>query len=160
MTDLTIEEATIEDADALAEVYRRAYAENRRLGFPASAESATAETVAAWIESCRVEVARLDGDLAGGVRLEVTDPDRVKLSRLAVDEPHKGEGIGGALLDHAEALVREWGHSTIWLTTPEEHPFLPAIYRDRGYEVTGPYPLEYRDYDEVVMEKRLREDCC
>lgn len=151
-----IRPATTEDAAGLAAVYRSAYRENRELGFPAKAEHATAERVAEWIETARVSVAVVDGEVVGGVRLEATDDDRVKLSRLAVHEDWKGQGIGRALLDHAEDLVREWGHGTIWLTTPAAHPFLPDLYGRRGYDVTGPYTLPYRDYDEVVMEKRLR----
>lgn len=155
MTEPEIRSATLEDADALAAVYRSAYAENRRLGFPAKAEHATVEDVTEWIETTRVYVATVDGSVVGGVRLEATGEDRVKLSRLAVDEDWKGDGIGSTLLDHAEAAVRECGYGTLWLTTPPEHPFLTDLYRSRGYEVTGDYPLEYRDYDEVVLEKSL-----
>ncbi|MFC4407592.1 GNAT family N-acetyltransferase [Haloarchaeobius iranensis] len=153
MAEPAIRAATVEDADTLAAVYRTAYRENRRLGFPAKAESATAETVTGWIREHHVLVATVDGEVVGGVRLSATDPDRVKLSRLAVHEDRKGEGIGSALVDAAEAWVRETGRETVWLTTPDEHPFLPEFYRSRGYEKTGDYPLEYRDYDEIRMEK-------
>lgn len=156
MTDVAIREASVVDAKALAAVYRSAYAENRRLGFPTKAASATADTVAGWMEDSSLSVAEFEDEIVWGVRLEVTDPDRVKLSRLGVHERWKGEGIGGQLLGHAETVVRDWGHAIVWLTTPEEHPYLPALYRDRGYEKTGNYPLEYREYDEIVMEKRLR----
>jgi GNAT superfamily N-acetyltransferase len=79
----------------------------------------------------------------------------VKLSRVAVQDDWTGEGVGGALLDHVEAAAREEGHDVVWLTTPPGHPFLPDLYRGRGYEVTDEYPLSYRDYDEVVVEKPL-----
>jgi GNAT superfamily N-acetyltransferase len=97
-------------------------------------------------------------EVIGGVRLEVTEPARVKLSRLAVHDDWKGEGVGSALVDHAETAAREWGHEVVWLTTPPAHPFLPDFYRDRGYERTGDYPLEYRDYDEAVYERRVVDD--
>lgn len=155
MTDVQFRPATAADADPLATVYRSAYRQNRELGFPAKAESATGSQVSEWIAENRVYVATVDDEVVGGVRLEATDPDRVKLSRLAVHEDWKGQGVGSGLLDHAEDAVREWGYATVWLTTPEDHPFLPDLYRDRGYAVTGEYPLEYRDYDEVVIEKRL-----
>jgi len=155
MTDVVIREATVADADALAAVYRSAYSENQRLGFPTKAASATAETVVEWLRDGELFVAHVHEEIVGGVRLEQTDEDRVKLSRLAVHDAWKGNGIGSELLDYAEMTVREWGCSTIWLSTPEEHPYLPDIYRDRGYEKTAPYPLEYRDYDEIVMEKQL-----
>jgi GNAT superfamily N-acetyltransferase len=64
--------------------------------------------------------------------------------------------IGGRLLDRARRLVRAWGHTTVRITTPEEHPCLPGFYRRRGYAVTRPYRFEFRDYDEVVVEKRVR----
>ncbi|ELZ02086.1 N-acetyltransferase GCN5 [Natrialba chahannaoensis JCM 10990] len=156
MIEVAIRGASVADAETLAEVYRSAYSENQRLGFPTKAASATSETVKNWVEDSRLFVAQMDDEIVGGVRLEVTDDDRIKLSRLAVHEEWKGKGIGGELLDYAEALVREWGHSTVWLTTPEEHPYLPALYRNRGYERTEPYPLEYREYDEIVMEKQIQ----
>lgn len=171
MTDPQIRAAAPADAAALAAVYRSAYRRNRELGFPAKAGSATREEVAAWIREHRVFVAEVapepaaDGRpvvdsgpgaaVVGGVRLEATAPDRLKLSRLGVHADWKGDGIGSELLAHAEAVARDDGYAAIWLTTPEEHPFLPDLYRARGYEKTGEYPLAYREYDEIVLEKRL-----
>ncbi|SFR97908.1 Predicted N-acetyltransferase YhbS [Halomicrobium zhouii] len=155
MSDPLIGCATPDDAPELAEVYHSAYARNRELGFPASAESVEVTEVADWIRDHRVFVARVDGDIVGGVRVTETDPDRVKISRFGVHEEWKGQGIGGRLLDHAEDAARADGYERVWLTTPGEHPFLPTLYRSRGYEETGDYPLDYRDYDEIVMEKRL-----
>jgi N-acetylglutamate synthase-like GNAT family acetyltransferase len=148
-------QATRDDADRLATVYRSAYAENRRLGYPASAGSVDVETVAEWIESCHVSVAVVDGTVVGGVRLEATGPDRVKLSRLGVHEEWKGEGIGGRLLERALSRVRTAGYETVWLTTPPDHPYLPEVYRRRGFVETDTYPLPDREYDEVVMEREL-----
>ena len=148
--------ASPEDAAGLAAVYRDAYAENRDLGFPAKAESATEAEVAGWVRDHRVLVAIADDRLVAGVRLEATDEGRTKLSRLGVRADRKDEGIGGRLLDAAEEAVAAWGHETVWLTTPEDHPYLPDLYRRRGYERTGRYPLDYRDYDEIVLEKRVR----
>lgn len=151
-----IRQATVEDATSLAAVYRSAYRENRELGFPAKAGSVTPPTVADWIRESRIYAARTGGEIVGGVRLELTENDRAKLSRLGVHEDCKGEGIGSELLDHAEKQAHERGYAAIWLTTPGEHPCLPAFYRRRGYEKTGEYPLEAREYDEIVMEKQLR----
>lgn len=151
---VTVREAEADDAARLAAVYRSAYAENRRLGFPARAGSATGTTVREWIREHRVYVAESDGTVVGGVRLERAD-DAAKLSRLGVAPDRQGEGVGSRLLERAEAAAREWGCAVVRLTTPPEHPTLPAFYRTRGYEQVEPYPLEYRDYDEVVMEKRL-----
>lgn len=155
MVEVEIRTATPADADRLATVYRSAYAENRRLGFPAKAGSATATDVEEWIREYHVSVAETGDGLVGGVRLERTDADHVTLSRLGVHEASKGAGVGGRLLEHAERLAREWGYGAVRLTTPEDHPTLPDWYRRRGYERIGDYPLAYRDYDEIRMEKRL-----
>lgn len=155
MESLTIREARSGDAEALAAVYRNAYRENRRLGFPASAESVTAGTVATWIEEHHVFVATVE-EVVGGVRLQESDSGVIKLSRLGVHEEWKGRGIGSELLAHGESVARSAGSLSIWLTTPEDHPYLPDLYRSRGYEKTGDYPLPNREYDEIVMEKQLR----
>ena len=155
MSEPSIGTASVADAGALTTVYHSAYAENRALGFPAKAESVERATVEAWIRRHTVLVATEAETVVGGVRLEETAPDRVKLSRLAVHEDWKGDGIGSALLDRAEAWARAAGHEEVWLTTPEAHPFLPDLYRDRGYEKRGDYPLEYREYDEIRLAKRL-----
>lgn len=155
MSNPRIRQASVEDAERLAAVYRNAYQENRRLGFPAKAESVTVDTVAEWIRAAHVFIGTVREDVVGGVRLEATDSDKVKLSRLGVHEEWKSQGIGSKLADFAEEWVRDAGYAIIWLTTPEEHPYLPEFYRDRGYETTGHYPLEYRDYNEIIMEKNV-----
>ncbi|GAA0224709.1 GNAT family N-acetyltransferase [Haladaptatus pallidirubidus] len=156
MTELQIRRAAPADAERLVSVYRSAYRENRELGFPTKAESVTANELSEWIQEYRVYVAEVEGELVASVRLEATDSERVKLSRLGVHEERKGKGIGSRLLEYAEEVVQNGDYSTIWLTTPEKHPFLPELYRRRGYEETGKYPLEYREYDEIVLEKRFR----
>jgi ribosomal protein S18 acetylase RimI-like enzyme len=153
MDDVRIREAITEDADALALTYRTAYRKNRELGFPAKAESATTEEVREWIRSHRVLVAETEETVIGGVRLEKIDDGTVTLSRLGVREGWKGMGVGSRLLERAEASARARGSETIRLTAPENHPFLVEFYRSRGYTVTGEYPLDHREYDEVVMEK-------
>ena len=154
MGDVTLREATPTDADALAAAYRSAYAENRDLGFPAKAGSADASTVREWIREQQVFVAETNEGVVGGVRLATGD-EAATISRLGVRERWKGEGIGSRLLERAEAAAREAGHATVRLTTPDEHPFLPEFYHSHGYEITGDYPLSFREYDEVVMEKSL-----
>jgi len=155
MSIVEIRRADKSDAAELAAVYRNAYRVNRKLGFPMQAESATKAEVAEWIQEYWMFVALVDNELVGGVRLAETDPRRVKLSRLGVREQQRGNGIGIRLLTHAENAMQKRGYGTIWLTTPGEHPYLPSYYRQRGYEKTGPYPLDYRSYDEIVMEKEL-----
>lgn len=158
MDELHIRPATTSDLEDLVTVYRSAYRENREIGFPAKAETASADDVQAWMDDDGVFVALLGDRILGAVRIEETAPERLKISRLGVHEDSKGRGIGSALLDHAEQHARDEGYETVWLTTPEAHPYLGAFYRDRGYVRTGDYPLDYREYDEVVMEKSISDE--
>lgn len=155
MTELEVRTAAVEDADELAAVYRSAYWENHELGIPAKAGSATTEIVADWIRDYHVLVAEQDGEIVAGIRLESTGPTHTTVGRFGVREDRKGEGIGSQLLERAESTARDRGDETVRLTTPPEHPFLVEFYRERGYEKTGEHPLDYRDYDEIVMEKSL-----
>jgi predicted N-acetyltransferase YhbS len=93
--------------------------------------------------------------MAGVTLREATDDAIVTLGRLGVRERWKGDGVGSQPLEHAERAAREAGYTAVRRTTPDEYPFLPEFYPAHGYETTGDYPLAYRDYDEVVMEKSL-----
>lgn len=152
-----IRQATPQDAERLVDVYRSAYRENRELGFPAKAETATVEDIHEWLDGGRLYVAEIEQQVIGAVRIEETTPERLKISRFGVHDDWQGQGVGTVLLDHVEHLARAEDVESVWLTAPEDHPYLPALYRDRGYTKTEDYPLEYREYDEVVMEKPLDE---
>ncbi|UHQ98317.1 GNAT family N-acetyltransferase (plasmid) [Natrinema zhouii] len=143
-------------AEQLAAVYQSAYQENRRLGLPNEAESASERKIADLVQQNTVYVAKKGGDVIGGVCLEETDSDRVELSRLAVHENWKGEGVGRQLLDYAEEQVRHCGYATIRLITPEEHPYLPEMYRQRGYEDVETVSQENYLFEFLVMEKAIR----
>ncbi len=57
---------------------------------------------------------------------------------LVVDEPHRGQGYGTALLDHVEAWAREAGCASVALATPlakeRTHEFYEAVdYEKWGY---------------------------
>lgn len=156
MPSLAVRSATSADAGALADLYRRAYQETVELGFPMKAASATVGMIETWLDDGEVFVGVIDDGLVASVRMTRTDPDRMKLSRLAVDPAHQGEGFGARLIDHVESVAADRGCAAIWLTTPPDHPYLPALYRDRGYVEAGEYPLPNRPYDEIILEKSLR----
>lgn len=143
------------DADALEAVYRSAYRETRDLGFPMKAAEVTPEEVRRWMDEARLLVAVSSDEMLGAVRLEATANGYLKVSRLAVDQQYQREGIGSRLMDEAESIARQESFEGVRLTTPPDHPYLPAFYRERGYERVAEYPLPYRDYDEIVMELDL-----
>lgn len=138
---MRIRRAEHEDVEALAEVYRSAYRETRDLSFPMKAAEATAEEVRHWMDEGRLLVAVSSDEIIGAVRLEATDDRFLKVSRLAVHQERRGEGIGSRLMDAAESIARGECFDGVRLTTPPDHPYLPAFYRKRGYERVGEYPL-------------------
>src|SRR5258706_4717732 len=71
------------------------------------------------IETEHVVVAESNGQLAGVLVLSET-PDGFLLDNVAVSPEHKGQGVGQALLIHAEREARSRGYSSIYLYTNEK----------------------------------------
>lgn len=61
------------------------------------------------------------------------DGHRGSVNYLAVDPAWRGRGMGGALMDHAEALLRDRGCPKINLQVRGDNPDAIAFYEQRGY---------------------------
>ncbi len=85
------------------------------------------------------------------------DPGSLYLSGLAVDEEHRGRGIGGALMDHVEGLAMATGCGRVSLICFERNDGAMRFYRRRGYRETArrplvPHPtLRYAGGDAVLL---------
>jgi ribosomal protein S18 acetylase RimI-like enzyme len=84
-------------------------------------------------------IAYLDGSPAGFVSgVEVTHPDKgteMFLYELAVDEAHRRQGIGTALVLALRDLAREQGCYGMWVLTDDDNAAAGATYRKAGGEV-------------------------
>jgi ribosomal protein S18 acetylase RimI-like enzyme len=159
-----IEPARRLDALPSLELQRRVLAEGRwfvsrpeELAVSLTAREAQIEAALASDRE-RFLVARLPGTrVAGFVAIDV-----VPLARLAhvgrveilVDPRHRGQGVGGALLDHAIAEARAGGvlHK-LSLAVFADNEAAVALYRSRGFVAEG------RRRGEVRMEDgTLRDD--
>lgn len=69
------------------------------------------------------------------------DPGSLYLSGLAVDEEHRGRGMGGALMDHVERLAIERGCPRVSLICFEQNRAAMRFYLRRGYRETARRPL-------------------
>jgi ribosomal protein S18 acetylase RimI-like enzyme len=133
-----------------------------------------------YISGERITAAELARDLneRPGARLMLRrEPEGGALLGCVWIEPH-GEGVwylglvtvrpdlqdrqlGRAILEEAEALVRQAGAHTIRMTVVHLREPLIAWYQRRGYEPTGetePFPqpdLALADLHLIVLEKRL-----
>jgi len=107
---------------------------------------------AAVVRDRQVTVA-VDGDELIGVVVTGPADEGFLLDNVAVDRSHQGEGVGGALLDHAESEARRAGFNSIYLYTHEKMTENQALYARRGY-------VEYerraeQGFARVYMRKRL-----
>jgi ribosomal protein S18 acetylase RimI-like enzyme len=69
------------------------------------------------------------------------DAGSLYVSGLAVDERRRGRGIGGALMDHVEALAVAKGCPRVSLICFEQNEGAMRFYRRRGYREIARRPL-------------------
>lgn len=110
-------------------------------------EPVTAESVQAYLEEADTDVfvgLGDAGDVVGVLSLRVMRDlfhgrPTALIQELVVAEGHRGEGIGGALLDAALDRAHAVGCIEIGVTTGERNEAGQAAYRSRGFEPEGVY---------------------
>jgi ribosomal protein S18 acetylase RimI-like enzyme len=111
------------------------------------------------------------GDAAGGGAQQVSGyaswgpipgtVSSVDLYWIAVHPAAQGLGIGRALLDAAEAWVREEGRDRVWVETSSRPQYAPtrSFYHACGYQEAARLPDFYGPADaKVVLLKVLRRE--
>jgi GNAT superfamily N-acetyltransferase len=104
------------------------------------------------IANQRVTVAESRGTTVGVIVLNV-DEEGFLIDNVAVDPAHRGQGLGKALLEFAEAKALSAGFDSIYLYTHEKMTENLALYSRIGY-------VEYdrrlqREFSLVYMRKHL-----
>jgi GNAT superfamily N-acetyltransferase len=132
---VTIRDARAADAQAIANLLGQ-------LGYPTEAESVPSRLERLLIVGDRVVVAELDEQVVGLAQLHVSptiehEQRAAKLSALVVDESHRGEGIGRALIEAMEAEARARRCLLLFLTTSGRRDDAHEFYRRVGLEETG-----------------------
>ncbi len=125
---ITYRHATGEDAEAVLELWSRAAEDSGR-----PADKADALLVAINRDPLALELA-LDGDAIVGTLLSGFDGWRCALYRLAVDPAHRGAGIAGTLLEHAEARFRSLGATRSLAMVLDANELGAGFWRSHGYE--------------------------
>jgi GNAT superfamily N-acetyltransferase len=133
--DLTIRDAQAADAEAIASLLGQ-------LGYPAGPGSVGSRLERLVIVGDRVVVAELDERVVGLAHLHVSptiehERPAAKLGALVVDESHRGEGIGRALVEAMEAEAHARGCGIFFLTTAERRDDAHVFYVSLGLERTG-----------------------
>jgi GNAT superfamily N-acetyltransferase len=143
-----VEVAIVSPADAadgvlvtrIVELVNGVYAEAEKGLWRDGADRTDASDIAAMVHAGELSLARLDGQLAGAVRMRRLDPGLAELGMLVASPEYRGIGIGGALVAFAEDWARQQGISRMQLEllAPRTwtHPvkeFLRGWYTRLGY---------------------------
>jgi N-acetylglutamate synthase-like GNAT family acetyltransferase len=114
-----------------------------QLGYPAD-EASVARRLERLLASSadRILVAESEGEVVGVAGIHVSpaleyDADAAKVSAIAVDEAHRGRGVGRALMAALEAEARARNCALLFLTTAERRQDAHAFYRALGFAETG-----------------------
>jgi ribosomal protein S18 acetylase RimI-like enzyme len=97
------------------------------------------ELISQYVHADGVAVARHDGQRVGFVMFHVetglyeTDATRGVVDNLYVVPDARGDGVGSALLDHAEAQLRERGADALAVEALWDNEGARRLYRNRGY---------------------------
>ena len=90
-----------------------------------------------------------------GVGWNIHEP-AIVIHRLAVDPEHRGSGIAGALMQHAECVARERGIPSLLVDTSAENEAAHRLILRCGYKYAGEIALHFRPGLRVFCyEKRL-----
>jgi GNAT superfamily N-acetyltransferase len=105
-----------------------------------TATRTTTREMTELIAAGQIAVARLDGRIVGGVRVQQLDAETGEFGMLVTDPAHRGQGLGRELVIFSEELSRQRGLDVMQLEllVPREwkHPtkeFLRAWYTRIGY---------------------------
>jgi GNAT superfamily N-acetyltransferase len=136
--DLTIRRASTEDAAAVRELTRLAYAKWIPLiGREPTPMTADYDRI---VREDLVDLLLLDGELVAIVWM-VTHPDHLLVENLAVAPAHQGLGLGRHLLAHAEGLAVRQGLPLVRLYTNQRFVSNIAFYTRSGYRIDREEPF-------------------
>lgn len=139
---LSVQQAQLEDAPALAEILTQAMQHKISHGDNAwGSEPYTAEELIPRIEKGNTYVARLGNDVAGTLLLLWEDemmwgeqpPTAAYVHQLAVKDGYRGMDLGKQLIDWASKQAADKGKELLRIDFPPENDGLRAYYEKLGF---------------------------
>lgn len=145
--------ARTEDADAIRDVVRAAYARwvpvigREPLPMKADYQKAVSEH--------RIDLVCSAGSITGLIEMMLRE-DHLWIENVAVSPEQQGKGLGRRLLTHAETIAKENGLSEVRLLTNAAFVLNVRLYEKTGYVITTSEP--FMGGTTLHMSKHLPRD--
>ena len=174
MPDVTIREATADDAKVLTDLayttFWDAFAHhpknapddlNHYMRQAFSLEQTTAEL---RDENSIFLIAEIDGEAAGYAKILIDNIEEgitaerpIELNRLYSHQQFLGRGIGQALMDACFARARADGRDVMWLGVWEFNPRAQRFYEKNGFRVVGSHVFQLGEdaQTDLLMQREL-----
>lgn len=136
----------ITEVEQLADIVNRVYKEAEKGIWSDGQVRTDAAEIKRLAEKEELAIARVNGEIAGCVRISQVDTETGEFGILAVDKSRQGAGVGRALVEFAEEAFRQAELSVmqIKVLTPQEGTAsfpskanLIKWYTKQGYQETG-----------------------
>ncbi len=138
MTNLTLRDATLDDAPLMTELIHTAFEDQRgKIDPPSGAHNETPDKIRGKIENGGGIIAYVDGVAAGCVVYYPEDEHHLYFGRLAVLQAFRQNGVGQALVAAVEDKAKQQGHTGVSLSVRTALPRNQAFFKRLGYTVTG-----------------------
>jgi ribosomal protein S18 acetylase RimI-like enzyme len=155
MTNLSLRDATLDDASLMSDLIRAAFEDQRgKIDPPSGALDETPEKVRAKLQQGGGIIALVAGEAAGCVVYYPESESHLYLGRLAVLPAFRQHGIGHALVAAVESKAKAQDYAGISLSVRIPLPRNQAFFERLGYTVTG-YE-SHPDYTEPTFMHMLK----
>lgn len=135
---LIIRRATAEDADAIKDIIEESfkrYMEIVGLTGKIEALEESIDVIKNDIKSKEVYIALIDNIPVGTIRIEFLPDNTAYISRFGVRLEYNSIGIGKALMNLADKVIKSNGIYRVYLHTAAKHRDLVRFYYDRGFYI-------------------------
>lgn len=149
-----VKSATEEDIPAIHKITHDAflkYCENAGLDYNIEALNETYEDIRNDIDNKHVFVVRIDDQPVGAVRIEILPNNEAYLSRFAVADSNRNNGVGKILMSVVDKVMKQNNIKTLRLHTSAKVTALIRFYYGRGFYIAN---VEYsRGYPRAELIK-------
>lgn len=149
-----VKSATEEDIPAIHKITHNAflkYCENAGLDYNIEALNETYDDIRNDIDNKQVFVVRIDDQPVGAVRIEILPNNEAYLSRFAVADSNRNNGVGKILMSVVDKVMKQNNIKILRLHTSAKVTALIRFYYGRGFYIAN---VEYsRGYPRAELIK-------